>query len=312
MGYQDREYYQDSFGPRGFPMGGELTYTYRIVIANAVVFLANIVGNIVTGDDGNRLMDLLAMHGDTANHPLQWYQFLTYGFAHNPDDIGHLFWNMFGLVIFGSEIERVYGKREYLRFYLAAVLFGGLVWGLRVYLGHGQSWAMIDERFTLHAVSLVGASGAVVATTILFCLRNPFATLRFMLIIPIPAWAVGVIIVVGDLMNGRAGAGHTVAHDVHLAGALFAVAYYMFNWRLLSFTRLDWLQDWGTKVKQLAKSRPKLKVYDDKPDDSMHRDLESKADRILQKIAEHGETSLSSDERTTLERYSRMMRQKRG
>jgi membrane associated rhomboid family serine protease len=308
MGFQDREYYQEEHGSSGFQFGSDLSYTIRLVIANAAVFLLDffLQGQQFLGFNG--LQDALSMHGDTLVKPWLWYQFITYGFAHGGLD--HLFWNMIGLIVFGNEIERTYGKREFLRFYLVAMVFGGLLWGVRVYGSYALGWNFIDYRpQDLHLVTMLGASGAVMATTILFCLRYPFSTLYVMMLLPVPAWLVGTIYVVIDLFQ----AGHsqgTVANDVHLAGAAFAVAYFLRDWRLARMLSFGWLTRMGTTLKRLATSRPKLKVYDDEPDDSIYRELEIEADRILEKIAKEGENSLSHKERQTLEHYSRLMRQK--
>jgi membrane associated rhomboid family serine protease len=306
MGYQDREYYQDAHGPRGFQFSSDLSYTWRIVILNVALWLLNFFLNGKNWSE-SVLLDYVTMHGDTLVKPWLWFQFVTYSFFHDPSDLQHLFWNMLSLAIFGSEIERVYGKREFLRYYLVAAAFGGIAWGVRVFLMYGVG-SEARESLDLHAMSMMGASGVTTALTILFCLRNPFAKLYLMMLLPVPAWVVGAIIVVGSLL--QAPSHGTVAHDVHLAGALFAVLYFTGNWRLTRVLSFGWLENLGTSLRRLVKPRPRLKVYDDEPDDAVYRDLEIEADRILGKIAEEGENSLSQKERQTLERYSRLMRQK--
>jgi membrane associated rhomboid family serine protease len=307
MGYQDREYYHEEQAPSGMQLGGELSYTWRLVIVTVAVWLVNFFAF-------PQLMgDWLAVRGDTVVRPQFWYQFLTYGFAHNPEGLGHIFWNMFGLVIFGSQIERTYGKREYLRFYLVSILVCGLFWGLRVYLQPLLGIEFSKPGLQLSNITLVGASGAVMAVTILFCLRYPFATIHVMMLFPVPAWVVGVVYVVGNLVSASAAVAgeHTVAYDVHLVGALFALAYFALDLRLTPYTSFAWMERAGNSIKTLFRPRPKLKVYDEaEPDDSLHRRLEAEADRILEKIATQGESSLSKEERQTLERYSRLMRQK--
>src|SRR3989344_1124584 len=48
------------------------------------------------------------------------WQVLTYAFLHG--SIGHIFFNMLGLWMFGSELERIWGQRRYLEFLGASVL----------------------------------------------------------------------------------------------------------------------------------------------------------------------------------------------
>src|SRR5829696_5444055 len=130
MGYQDREYYQEDRTPSGFQLGSDLSYTWRIVIINAGLYLAN----FFLFPETNYFTKLLSLQADTVGHPLFWYQFVTYGFAHawatqDANNLGHLFWNMFSLAMFGGMVEQHYGRREFVRFYLISILLGGLFWG---------------------------------------------------------------------------------------------------------------------------------------------------------------------------------------
>ena len=52
---------------------------------------------------------------------LPW-QVVTYAFLHDLNNLFHLFFNMLGLWMFGSELERLWGPRRYLQFYMASVL----------------------------------------------------------------------------------------------------------------------------------------------------------------------------------------------
>jgi membrane associated rhomboid family serine protease len=315
MGYQDREYYQEDRSPGGYQLGGDLSYTWRIVILNAGVFLANFF--LFAGQEKD-LAYYCSVHGDTLVKPYLWFQFLTYGFAHNPQGLSHIFWNMFGLVCFGSAVEEIYGRREYLRFYLIAILWGGIFWGTRVFFADLVHLDMLAPSVRLHATMMLGASGAVTAVVLLFCLRNPFATVNLMFVLPVPAWVLGTILIVGNVLQaGQTGEARvaqaigTVAYDVHLAGAAFAVAYFYFQWNLTRIFDFTWLSRAGTSLGKLVKPRAPLKVYDGEEDDEVaYEELETEADRILAKIASEGEGTLSKKERQTLEHYSRLMRQK--
>ena len=98
---------------------------------------------------------------------------------------------------------------------------------------------------------------------------------------------------------GAAGAGSTkVAYVAHLAGAGFASAYFLLGW---NFSRLGSLPG-----KNLLQRKPRLKVH--RPDAADK--AEEEADKILAKIREHGEESLSKKERRIMEDYRRRMREK--
>jgi len=304
MGYQDREYYQEDRTPSGFQLGSDLSYTWRIVIINAGLFLANFFLFSGRKDD---LTYYLSLHTETLGRPLFWYQFLTYGFVHDPQALGHLFWNMFSLAMFGNMVEQHYGRREFLRFYLISILLGGLFWGIRLYLD--RLYGGLAQVAPGDLPSLLGASGGVTAVVLLFCLRFPFAIINLMFVLPVPAWALGAITIVVNLL--QVGQVSNVAYDVHLTGVAFAIAYYYFNWNLTRAISFSWLSRATDSLGKLVKPRPKLKVFEgDEDDDGVYRELETEADRILAKISRDGEGSLSSQERQTLERYSRLMRQK--
>jgi hypothetical protein len=94
--------------------------------------------------------------------------------------------------------------------------------------------------------------------------------------------------------------GSHIAWEAHLVGAAFGAAYFLRRW---NFSRLQF-----GGVGKLLKPRPKLRVHDPAEVDDK---LKSQADRILQKISEEGEGSLTSRERKTLNKYSEWLRRSR-
>jgi membrane associated rhomboid family serine protease len=133
------------------------------------------------------------------------WQVVSYAFLHG--DPLHLFFNMFGLWMFGSEIERLWGDKRYLQFLLASVLAAALV---------QLVWtAMIGS-----AVPTVGASGALFGLLLAFGMLFPNRTIM-PLVPPIPMKAKVFVAVFGALelllgLQGRSG----IAHFAHLGGML--------------------------------------------------------------------------------------------
>jgi membrane associated rhomboid family serine protease len=300
MGYQDRDYIRDGEG--GASVWSTLSVTAKLIILNVVLFLAN----TFFGGDSGRVNDALALSPDSLVHPLYWYQFLTAGFVHA--DPRHIFGNMLMLFFFGRGVEERYGGREFLRFYLIAIVVGNLIWAARQYFLVGpETPRMLGDAFPLWP-HLLGASGAVTACVILFIVQNPRATLLANMMMPIPAWIFGVIYitmdVVGMAMNAKDQ--QRVAYDVHLVGAAFGAAYWYFGWNFRWIPGLDRFQRIG-RGKRWFKPQPQLKVHDP---EMVYEDLDTEADRILEKLHEQGEQSLTSRERKILEDYSRRMRQK--
>jgi membrane associated rhomboid family serine protease len=288
MGLSDREYYRDE-QPTGFQLGGAHMLVTKLVALNVILFLVDAL--FFRGS--HALMRGMSVTPETLVKPWLWWQFLTYGFAHSPDNIGHIFGNMLGLWMFGRDVEQVYGPREFLRFYLTAILLGSLTWATRYFF-------FVDDGAAHY---LLGASGGVTAVVLLFVLHFPRRTILLMFFLPVPAWVLGVLLIFYNVLGVHQGG--TTAYDVHLVGAAFAFLYFRLHWnlgRLVPSRLRDVLRGW-------TKSRPKLRIHE--PDiEEPYQDLDAEADVVLQKLHSKGEESLSPKERRILEAYSRRMRQK--
>jgi membrane associated rhomboid family serine protease len=149
-------------------------------------------------------IDLLALWPLATGHFWPW-QVVTYAFLHV--DMLHLFFNMLGLWMFGSEIERLWGQRRYIQYLLAGAISAALV---------QLAWnAVIGAR-----VPTIGASGALFAVLLAFGMLFPNRTVM-LLIPPIPMKAKVLVAVYGALeliagLTGRTG----IAHFAHLGGML--------------------------------------------------------------------------------------------
>ncbi len=292
MGIYDRDYYQgDELRPLR-PWDNRSMVTL-LIFANAAVFLLNYLF-FRRAAPGMGLMDLLALESDSIFHPLQWYRFVSYGFAHDPRNIFHILFNMLSLYFLGRNVEDKYGKWEFFRFYMATIVVCGLAWAL-MRMGQGAAPAAV-----------IGASGAVTAVALLFVYSFPQATLYLYGIIPVKAWLLGIIIIVTNVFSSN----QHVATDVHLVGAAFATVYFFGKWNFSSVG--NWFEGLGTLFKQRRRG---LKVHrpdaeQSNPAASPSKD-ESESDRILEKIHREGKDSLTSRERKFLECYSREIREKR-
>jgi membrane associated rhomboid family serine protease len=290
MGLYDRDYTQEDYQPHPVASGTRMMVT-NLVILNAAIYLLNV---FVGGD--HRVVQWLAVTPEDLWKPWMWWKLVTYGFVHNPNDIGHIFWNMFALFIFGRDVELRYGRSEFLRFYLTAIVLGSVIWCIRLNL--------LDVE---HA-RVIGASGGVAAVILLFVYNFPRRTILLFFVLPVPAWVLGVLMIAGDAFGfiGYSRSERNIAFDVHLVGILFASGYYWFGWNLGRWTsnRFAGGFHWP-KVRR----GPKLRIHD--PEDRDQR-LDEEADRILEKVSRQGIDSLTNRERRILEDYSRRMRQRRG
>ena len=134
------------------------------------------------------------------------YQVVTYAFLHG--SVMHLFFNMLGLWMFGSELERVWGPKRYLQFYAASLLAAA---GMQLVVN-----LLVGSPFPT-----VGASGALFGLLLAFGMMFPNRTIM-PLFPPIPMKAKTFVMVFGglELLLGVTGTQSGIAHFAHLGGML--------------------------------------------------------------------------------------------
>jgi membrane associated rhomboid family serine protease len=135
------------------------------------------------------------------------WQILTYAFLHEIPGYAHIFFNMFAVWMFGSPLERFWGPRRYLAFYLACVITAALAQLLVT--------SILGQRFPT-----VGASGAVFGLLLGYAMFFPRQKVLIFLIVPMPAWLFVTLYGVAELYLGVTGTQAGVAHFAHLGGML--------------------------------------------------------------------------------------------
>ncbi|MEO1618988.1 MAG: rhomboid family intramembrane serine protease, partial [Planctomycetota bacterium] len=300
MGLYDRDYGRDSAETpwdRHMRSQSPKSMTIILVVITVAVFLVDMVTGTTdkNGIPDSVLVPWFGCWKETLLKPWMYFQFLTYGFLHAQENLTHVGFNMFGLFIFGRAVEQKIGGQEFLKFYLLSILAGGIV-GCLTYWVMGVPLGVV-----------IGASGGVMAVTILFACYYPNTNILLMMVFPVKAWIVATIFVVYNLygslsMLTGADRGNT-AFTVHLAGIAFAFLYVKLGW---SFSRLDF-SGYQKSIERSVR-RTKLKLHD--PDTKLHKENQE-VDQILAKIHASGEQSLTRAERRTLEAHSRRQREKR-
>jgi membrane associated rhomboid family serine protease len=292
MGIYDRDYQRTGYDDRqpGFYLGAPRMMTTNIILVTCVLYAVQLMA-------GQSYVNAFELHADWFRRPWIAYQLLTYGFLHDPTNLWHIVLNMFGLFMFGREVELRYGRREYLIFYLAAIVIAGLTWTVATIPSLAEATAQNEIPRAL------GASGGVIAVVILFAFNFPYRTVLLMFFLPMPMWVAAAIFVLIDALGAmRVRDAGGVAVTAHLGGALFAFLYYQWG------GRLERLTPSGSVLARL-RPRPKLHVHD--PDEDEASSTDSRVDEILKKIQEHGQDSLTRGERRILEEASREYQKKR-
>ncbi len=296
MGIYDRDYERHGgFGqPPGLRLDGPRTLTTNLVLLTLGVYLLQIFTQAGPRDYG-WLTNLGSLYADVFQRPWRLFEFLTYGFLHDPGDLRHIIFNMIGLWFFGRAVEQRYGRSEYLAFYLAAIVFAGLVWCL-------AQWGMVGMQ---SRAGMLGASGGLSAILILFALNYPKQMIYIWGILPVPAWAFALFFVGSDVMGALNRSGD-VAYTAHLGGALFGFLYYRFGWRVS-----NWLPGSFSLPKVGGKSKLRIHDPEDKPSEDRDSKTDQRVDDILKKIQEQGQDSLTWRERRVLEKASQEYQKKR-
>lgn len=151
------------------------------------------------------------------------WQLVTYMFMHG--GIGHLFFNMYTLYIFGSVLERVWGTKKFLLFYFVT--------------GIGAAVVHIAVQYLTGSFALtVGASGAIYGILMGYAMLYPDSVLT-LIFPPVSMKAKWFVLIFAgiELLLGVTGTQAGVAHFAHLGGLVFGyllILYWKKKHRLYS------------------------------------------------------------------------------
>lgn len=140
-----------------------------------------------------------------------YWQPFTYMFVHG--NLSHLLTNMLGILIFGINLERGLGSKEFLCFYLVCGFCSGLL-----------SFAVYMATRT-YMVFLMGASGALYSILFAYAVFFPRSVIYIWGLVPVPAPILVLIYALIELGSQFMGSGGNVAHMTHLFGFLSSWLY---------------------------------------------------------------------------------------
>jgi rhomboid family protein len=160
---------------------------------------------------------------------LRIWQLATYMFLHA--NVFHLLFNMLALWMFGTEIERIWGTRQFVKFYFVTGMGAALLTVLFAALPFGFA------RELQQAV-VIGASGAIYGLLLAYALYYPDRPVLLALLFPIPA-KYFVMIIGAIAFYSSFGATGGVASATHLGGLIVAY-FYLRGVRLSPFAEVKY------------------------------------------------------------------------
>ena len=202
---------------------------------------------------------------------LMLWQPFTYLFFHG--GIWHVLINMFVLWMFGSELEKFWGKKEFLRFFFITGIGSGL----------------ITILFSLSSTNpVVGASGAIYGVLLAYGLLFPNRLVYLYFLIPIKVkylvMLIGAIAFFSSLNPGNS----NISHLTHLSGMVIGFIY------------LRSSINWNTINHFVIHRKDEIKRHYEEKKNEQREALKLQVDAILDKINDVGYDNLSESEREFL------------
>ncbi len=272
MGIYDRDYNRTNYGGGGaglrLAMPSVTPAVMYLLIINIAIYLASMLIRPL----GQFLTEHFSVFPKNFFTSVQIWRFVSYQFLHDLLDVWHLIINMLVLYFFGPMLERRWGSKKFITFYLICGAVGGILYTLLV------------AAKILPAGALVGASGAIYGMLAAGAILYPNLKVYVMGIFPLPLMVLAIIFaavsflkfMVGDNAGGQA---------AHLAGMATGAVYVLWKpWQAKTKQRSSHIK-WQSKLNQ-------------------ERTMQANVDKILDKISKHGIGSLSRQEKKILKQAS--------
>ena len=218
-------YYRTQYRPE-IGLGGHITPGIKtLIIINVGVFILQKLAAAM--GQGGQIEAIFGLRPSLVFGGLFVWQLVTYMFLHATTWLGHLLLNMLMLWMFGTEIERVWGTRAFVRYYFICGVGAGVL-------------TCLFNGIFLPDSNTYGASGAVFGVMLAYGFLFPNRQILFWFIFPMRAISF-VLLCTGIELFSLLGLQDGVAHFAHLGGMLSGYLYLKRVWRVREFwTELRW------------------------------------------------------------------------
>jgi membrane associated rhomboid family serine protease len=231
MGFSSRSYTRSYVFGGGIPPGVKL-----LLLSNVLIFLLMLFAEpLIVSLFGLRPVDVVAR--------FRVWQVATYLFLHG--GVFHILFNMLALWFFGSELERLWGTRKFLRFYFICGV------------GAGICVVLANYMFGNPASVTIGASGAIYGILLVAAVMFPDRIIIFY-IFPIKL-KYFVMILAAISLYGLRDSNSGVSDIAHLSGMVFGYLFYKTP-RVRGFDPLASLRE-QYRAWKLARAKKKFQVY---------------------------------------------------
>ncbi len=260
-----------SFGP-----GGITKAVKYLLLANVGIFVLEFLW-------GSELIYLFGLTPVLVKKGFIW-QPVTYMFLHG--GLFHILFNMFALWMFGCEIERTWGTREFVKYYFITGIGAGLFTFILSFNSN---------------VPTIGASGAIFGILVAFALMFPNRLIYLYFIFPVKAKYLVIFFAVIEFLASFRHTSDGIGHFAHLGGMVIGYLYIKSDFRIPRLFRLS------TYLTSLKNFRHKRRMEAINKKREREQRLMERVDQILDKINQVGYDNLTKEEKKTLEQASQLL-----
>ena len=266
--YQRQQWKQNPLSPSLFTDAIKF-----IILINFLIFILQYLSGME-----DELFTIFGIVPSKTFGELMLWQPFTYLFFHG--GIWHVLINMFVLWMFGSELEKFWGKKEFLRFFFITGIGSGL----------------ITILFSLSSTNpVVGASGAIYGVLLAYGLLFPNRLVYLYFLIPIKVKYLVILIGAIAFFSSLNPGNSNISHLTHLSGMVIGFIY------------LRSSINWNTINHFVIHRKDEIKRhYEDKKNEKREA-LKLQVDAILDKINDVGYDNLSESEREFLFKASKKL-----
>ena len=186
-----------SFGP------GPLSPAIKVlIVTNVAIFL---LMWLMPASLRQAIQEFLGLVPAAIFEGLRVWQPVTYMFLHDTHELGHILINMLALWMFGTELERMWGTKAFLRYYFATGIAAAITTILVSLLPFAATARLFDTI-------TIGASGAIYGLLLAYGLTFPNRPIYIYFIFAIPAkyfvMIMGAIAVLSSMGSGSRNRAH--------------------------------------------------------------------------------------------------------